>query len=603
MLLMKARVTGFQSFKDSGVLYFNSGINLIVGANNVGKSALLRALRSELPDDRHRSPQEFRDEALPAPTVDLEIEICGNDVKQAVFTVGPIVIPAAPEASSDPVGYVDGIMNGEPFVVNIRHSPNSTFVSPYPSHGLFYWSGQGRQAAARLSVKNGDIVLEPHFNGDDSLPSAVHYLWRANMFYFSAERFSVGQTNTAHVERLDQNASNLAAVLHTLAGDRGDLFDKLISHLREMFPTVGHLSTRVLPGNAGLTEVRVWPTLERQNVRLSFPLMQSGTGVAQTVALLVAIMTIDRAVILIDEINSFLHPAAVKALLRILQTEYAQHQYIISTHAPEVIGYSNATTVHLVKRSGYESTISALNPNEITTFREVAAHLGVSMSDVFAADSVIWVEGETEETLFPYIYRELVGPVPRGTVFTTVAATGDFGAKRRDKSMVYEAYSRLSAAVATMPIKVVFGFDTEKLSNSDKVDMVRDSQGRLKFLPRRHVECYLLHPESIAARIRDKDPNSKVTNSDVVSKIIEIASEHPFALNDTPPDLENPDWLARIDAARLLSKLFTLVSDARIEYDKTTDGIEIAKQILANDREFISPLADYVRELVEHVQA
>lgn len=604
MRLHKARVTGFQSFADSGDVTFERGINLIVGPNNVGKSAFLRALQPALSDDRHRTPAEWRDVGLPAPSTKLRIEVSGAEIRQAVIERGvAAIIPAWPDAPNGSVSYVQDLLDGPPFPVDVNHVPHNEFSSSYPSHGKFSSAVPGRQTAAQLIPRNGYLGLEQHNNGEDTLPTAVFHLWRTRMFYFSAERFSIGETNTAHIERLDQNASNLAAVLATLAGDRGDIFDKLVSHLREMFPTVGNLTTRVQPGNPNVTEIRVWPTPERQNVKLSFPLMQSGTGVAQTVALLCAIMTIENAVVVVDEINSFLHPAAVKALLRILQTEYAQHQYIISTHAPEVVGFSNPSTVHLVKRAGYESAISALDPTEVSSFREVASHLGVSMADVFAADRVIWVEGETEETLFPFLYREAVGAVPRGTIFTTVAATGDFGAKRRDRQMVYEAYSRLSAAVATMPVRVIFGFDTETLSELEKAEMVRDSGGRLRFLPRRHLECYLFEAEALAARVRAKDPENFIDADAVTAKLLELANDRRFSIANVAPNLNDEAWLAQIDAARLLAKLFTAVSDARIEYDKTADGIEIVKLILAHNPDFLNPLVVYVSDLVEAVQA
>ncbi len=603
MRLLQARVLGFQSFADSDNVRFQSGINLIVGPNNVGKSAFLRALQPSLADDRHRTPDEWRDEALPKPTVQLRIEVDGSEIRHASLEGVYSIIPAEGDRLGGAVDYVQQLLDGPPFALNLQHRPGEEFTGSYPSHGQFVWRGAGQATAAQLTPKNGSLDVVQHNNGEDTLPSIVHHLWRTRMFYFSAERFSVGQTTTAHTERLDQNASNLAAVLATLSGDQGDLFDKLVSHLRELFPTVGNLSTRIQPGNPGVTEIRVWPTPQRKNVKLSFPLAQSGTGVAQTVALLVAVMTVEQAVIIVDEINSFLHPAAVKALLRILQTEYAQHQYIISTHAPEVVGFSNPSTVYLVKRSGYNSSISYLDPADVSTFREVSSHLGVSMADVFAADRVIWVEGETEEALFPYLYREVIGAVPRGTIFTTVAATGDFGAKRRDKKMVYEAYSRLSEAVATLPVKVIFGFDTETLNEQEKSDMVRDSGGKLRFLPRRHLECYLLEPQALSDRLRAKDIGNKVTTETVRAKITELGDTRQFSISNVDSDLNNLSWLSQIDAAKLLSKLFTDLSEARIEYDKTSDGIEIVKLLLAQNASFLNPLVDYVRELVDGVQA
>ena len=137
-----------------------------------------------------------------------------------------------------------------------------------------------------------------------------------DMFYFMAERLTIGEAGTGHAVRLAPNAANLPNVLHTLSNERGDVFKKLLAHMREIFPTVGSLSVRSRPDNNNF-EIRVWPTEAMERVELSFPLNSSGTGVAQTIAILTAIMTIENAVIIIDEINSFLHPAAVKALLRI----------------------------------------------------------------------------------------------------------------------------------------------------------------------------------------------------------------------------------------------------------------------------------------------
>jgi energy-coupling factor transporter ATP-binding protein EcfA2 len=264
-------------------------------------------------------------------------------------------------------------------------------------------------------------------------------------------------------------------------------------------------SVRPRPDNNNI-EIRVWPTEAREHVELSFPLNNSGTGVSQVIALLTAIMTIENAVIIVDEINSFLHPAAVKALLRILQTQYSQHQYIISTHAPEVVGFSNPRTIHLVKRSGYESTVTPLVLEHVNQFREIAEHLGVSMADVFAAEQLIWVEGPTEELCFPLLYAHATGaPLPRGTIFTSVVATGDFIAKKRDRELIYQIYRRLSSATALLVQSVQFSFDREELNAQEIEDTIRHSKGAVHFLPRRHIECFLINAEALAIFIKARD--------------------------------------------------------------------------------------------------
>lgn len=601
MRLRKIRVKGFQAFLDSGFLEFADGFNLVIGQNNAGKSSLLRAMLNSLPDDRHRTPEKFEQHQLALPEVDFTIDVSGNEIRDWILRSGSTQhIPVDPAQIRDVLPIMDSLFAQSHIPVTVCSSPGRPISGPYPSHALFQWVPGVQQHTAVLTLNDGGIRVHPgHNNTNDSLPILVWNAWVQDTFYFAAERMSIGEAHHGYSERLLPNASNLPNVLNTLNGDQPDIFSKLVGHLREVFPTVGNLSVRTKPGNNAL-EVRVWPTEARENVKLSFPLNSSGTGVSQVIALLTAIMTIENAIIIIDEINSFLHPAAVKALLRILQTKYTQRQYIISTHAPEVIGFSHPSSIHLVKRSGYESTVVRLNLAEIGEFREVAEHLGVSMADVFAADRIIWVEGPTEELIFPYLYREMSGqPLPRGTAFISVAATGDFN-RKRDREIVYEVYNRLCSASMALVVGVMFSFDTEKLSDVDKEKMVKDAGGRLRFLPRRHLECYLLEPTAIAHMIVAKDPASEgvATPEAVEAKLIGLANDTKFHIEQWNGNLSNENWLAKVDAANLILSATTDISNARATFNKKEDSAGLLRNILSREPQRLSQLHEYIQGLV-----
>jgi predicted ATPase len=64
MQLVRLAAKNFSSFASTGSINFLPGINLIVGQNNVGKSALLRAFDSDLMPDRHRGEHLYRKERL-----------------------------------------------------------------------------------------------------------------------------------------------------------------------------------------------------------------------------------------------------------------------------------------------------------------------------------------------------------------------------------------------------------------------------------------------------------------------------------------------------------------------------------------------------------
>ncbi len=55
MYLSKFQLFNYKSFRDSGLLEFTPGINIIVGENNSGKTALLEALSLQFDDFTHRS--------------------------------------------------------------------------------------------------------------------------------------------------------------------------------------------------------------------------------------------------------------------------------------------------------------------------------------------------------------------------------------------------------------------------------------------------------------------------------------------------------------------------------------------------------------------
>ncbi|MBB3570416.1 AAA family ATPase [Rhizobium sp. BK491] len=609
MRLVRARIKGFQSFSDSGDIEFEGGINLIIGQNNAGKSALLRALLPILADDRHRTPARFETHTLASPEINLTLDVSGPEIKDWILrSGGPQYFPLPVRQGAPPPdgpALLKRIFESNNLFLRVTHRPQQSFLADYPSHGLFeaFQNTGGTRLCAVATPVGGDIQTSLQVSDADTLPGLLFSAWSRDMFYFAPERMTVGEAPQGYSNRLVPNASNLPNILLMLAAERGDTFSQLIHHLREIFPTVGNISTRTKPENNFL-EVRVWPTEAMERVELSFPLNSSGTGVSQVIALLTAIMTLDNAVVIIDEINSFLHPAAVKALLRILQARYADHQYIISTHAPEVIGFANPKTIQLVKRVGYESSIERLNLAEVGKFREVAEHLGVSMADVFAAERVIWVEGPTEELCFPYLYQQLIGPLPRGTIFTSVAATGDFNSNKRDPAIVYEVYKRLSAAAANLIVSVAFSFDTEKLTVSEKEKMRRDSGGLLQFLPRRHLECYLVDPAAIAAFIVRKDPVSegKVTLAHVRQSLEDAAKTQQFRIKEWADDIGDVDWLTHVDAANLIDYACGVLSEYRAPFNKKDDSLFLLQHIIEHNSDALSPLRDYVAGLVSSNQ-
>jgi hypothetical protein len=240
-----------------------------------------------------------------SPARHLTVEISGAEFRDTLLQNGESHIPVPIDRDVD--DYMQEFLSKSNIVVKcVNRSNNGNWSCPdYPGHSQFSWQSNKNKLAARCTATNGELNFVSTQPGGDTTGMNISVS---------------GYQNTL---KLSPDASNLPAVLSTLFGGRGDTFKKLVQHLREIFPTVGNVSvdTQLQSNNA---EILIWPTESMVRRELSFALSQSGTGVSQIIAILTAVMTIENAVLIIDEINSFLHPAAVKALLRILQTEYAQ---------------------------------------------------------------------------------------------------------------------------------------------------------------------------------------------------------------------------------------------------------------------------------------
>ncbi len=611
MRILSAELHDYLSFRDCPPIEFREGINLVVGVNNSGKSALLKALNPGLPAQANRSEARFQTIELPLPSVTLNIKTNGKRFEQLALESGSMVIPIEPGVNG--ATYAADFLLKPSLDIPMLHNGNSNISRTYPGHGLFSaptpdingYSALSEGARFARDYNAGLAFVAQQHTNEDSIPDFLLAIYRRDMFYFSAERLNVGQSPYQDAKRLSHNADNLAAVLATLQGSRGSIFDRLKQHLREIFPTFGNLSTRPASANQ-YVEVVIWPTEAMDQPELGFPLTECGTGIGQVLAILSVVMTTTESVIIIDEINSFLHPGAVKALLELFQTEYSQHQYIISTHSPEVLSFSNPATVHLVQRKGYTSTVRPLDLGQLDQLQETTRQLGVSMADVFSADRIIWVEGPSEARCFPEVYqRRTKKTVPFGTKILAVSATGDF-LRKRDKRMVFDIYRRLSAEASRLS-SVSFSFDSEDLSDQAKRELKRNSQGELHFLPRRHLECYLIHPQSIAEFIDQKNqkasPEEQVpTTEDIVCALKTLANDEKFREKTWQENLEDPAWLTHVDAANLIKKVCESLTNQRITFNKNRDSLLLLQLIIKNNPSQLRELEDYVQRLVDGTQ-
>jgi hypothetical protein len=288
---------------------------------------------------------------------------------------------------------------------------------------------------------------------------------------------------------LKPEASNLAGVLHLLQSSNVSRFQRLNNFLRIVFPEVKQIT--VPPSSSNRARILVW-AIEAGTERsdLAMPLSESGTGIGQVLAMLYVVLTSDYPrLIIIDEPQSFLHPGAVRKLFDIFR-QHPQHQYIVTTHSPTVVTSSDPEVFYLVRKEGAESVIEKIDAEKTREMRLCLTAVGARLSDVFGADNVLWVEGRTEELCFPLILSKIAKQPLWGTEVLGVVQVGDFESKH--STVILEIYRRLTECRGLLPPAVGFIFDREQRSEQECQDLVRQSAGKVHFLPRRPGQIIIM---------------------------------------------------------------------------------------------------------------
>ncbi|KKN90689.1 hypothetical protein LCGC14_0226320 [marine sediment metagenome] len=162
---------------------------------------------------------------------------------------------------------------------------------------------------------------------------------------------------------------------------------------RAKFEAVGDLLKKLLH----MPDVRLEvPKVDRIIVArgdLRLPLESYGTGVHELIILAVAVLSQDKTIFCIEEPEIHLHPLLQKEFLDFLITQ-TTNTYVLSTHSNALMGPSDDVSVtHVWTEDGVTKGRQVLTTSHgLQALRD----LGVRPSDLLQANSVVWVEGPSD---------------------------------------------------------------------------------------------------------------------------------------------------------------------------------------------------------------
>jgi AAA15 family ATPase/GTPase len=627
-------IQNYKSFLNTGEIKISKGINLIIGQNNVGKTALLELLSGSIYSKPHLNKEQ-------KPRKDSKIEKKDSDAELKIYVSSEELSILTEDKSIDNTCFFSNVLIKYPNLVMIdqeyHYGDDSNEIYKVLAQYIAFTDVDGEYqypggivdylkqvinkeliVTCNLPTKNSSIdgvytnspntksgnievisfdkkhqVSLKQINSEYEMSQIITKEFFLNRVYkFDIHRTVVSGKVTNNTNKLEANCSNLSSVLDSFQAEPTKL-NEYKELVKEVFPMIREITIDKQANSA----IRIWLPQSSERSDLTVSLDDCGTGVGQVLAMLYVIVSSEiPRVIIIDEPNSFLHPSASRKLIEIFK-KYNQHQYIISTHSPELIAAADPEQILLLTLNDQGQTqVRQIDKNNSNDMRNILENIGSKLSDVFGYESILWVEGPTEESCFPLIVEKLLNKSLTQQAILKVRDTGSFEKKHIQTTL--DLYNRLVNGNALIPNATAFIFDKENRESRDIEDLKREGKGKIHFLDRRLYENYLLNSIAVSTILNkyslEFEWNRIFEESEIDAFFNNNKNKSKYWDNSKPNSNSISNWKNEIHAAKLLEDLFNHFSESRLEYRKTTHSKDLTEWII----EYLPHELDELKDLL-----
>lgn len=324
-------------------------ITLLIGPNNSGKSAFLRALN--MLQTRQFTVEDLRI-GCPAASVELSFDE-----------------PPRKLAALLPSG--DSPFNGPGMVKWVGNSGG-------PGNLIIDFQGKGMNL--ELPTKEPRNLIMPVLSG------------RRVSYY----REQAGKDSSITIMQQDSNLVSRVMPLIGSTTKEGIKFGRLCQE-------VLGVSLKVLPGDGGQQFLGV-----QVDLHTSIPLEAMGAGLSGALSLIVGLCQAHGKLFLIEEPEDDLHPAALKKLLDAIAEASGDNQFLISTHNSTVLSRLGAVPGTVVVQTTTDESLPPTSRYEVKESAEermeILRDLGYSLADLSIGEGwLIFEEASAERLAYQWL--------------------------------------------------------------------------------------------------------------------------------------------------------------------------------------------------------
>ncbi len=395
MYLKTAHIINFRKIDDA-ICTFNCGLNLIVGANDSGKTAVIDALRlvlKQVVDDYVRLQSDDFKDLTKEINIDLTFSFDDCSTEEELVACTSL--------------FAEYLSFGEGDVPELKiwYSAKSDEKGiKFPSFKV----GPTKEVAVDMDPycreKFKVIYLRPLRDAENELRakqgSRISRILKEHTDIKSNELELKG-----FLEAFERSSESFFS-----AGGNGEKISEEVKRLLDLFDEQSHHSKKEI--KFGPTEkIDYLKALER--IALYYEgLNKPGLGTLNMIFIAAELLHLNTQknpnMLLVEEIEAHLHPQRQLKIIRALQDESKKGiQMILTTHSPNLASVVDIERLCAINNAGFYSLSKGSTKLTPENYSYLGRFLSTTKANLFFAQGVILVEGPTEQLLLPEMAKVL----------------------------------------------------------------------------------------------------------------------------------------------------------------------------------------------------